>query len=136
MVTPKRPSLRYPTPRRGPASAEVWLAGNAAFRDRECFGAARIGRSHFLSLSPAQARQVGRIGGLRRAALNDSVELARQGQAGLRRRLLAEVDPDGSLDAAERERRVQRALRAHMLTLQLRSAKALRQRRRLSKAAK
>lgn len=76
-----------------------------------------------MSLNSERARQVGTIGGLRRAALHDPAELAKRGQAGLRRRLLAEVDPDGQLDDDERERRLQRAIKAHMLQLALRARK-------------
>ncbi len=81
-----------------------------------------------MSLSPERASQLGTIGGLRRAALNDPSELARSGQVGLRARLLREVDPEGQLDKQERERRLQRAHRAWMLQLALRSTKARRQR--------
>jgi hypothetical protein len=82
-----------------------------------------------LSLSPDRARQLGVIGALRRHALHGSTELARQGQAGLRARLLNEIDQDGRLEDQERARRLQIALRAHMLQLALRSSTARRQRR-------
>jgi hypothetical protein len=47
-------------------------------------------------------------------------------RAGLRAKYAREVDPDGTLDAAEVERRVDHLLRAHMLRMSL-AAKAARQ---------
>jgi len=52
--------------------------------------------------------------------------LADNGQAGLLRRFVAEVDPQGQLPAAERERRARNMLTAHMQRLALKSAKARR----------
>ena len=61
----------------------------------------------------------GRIGGYSRAARNDSRILARSGQNGLLRRFEHEVDPDGTLDTAQRAKRVRYAQKAHMLRLNL-----------------
>jgi len=52
--------------------------------------------------------------------------LADNGQAGLLRRLAAEVDPTGTLPADERDRRARNLLQAHMQRLALKSAKARR----------
>jgi len=54
--------------------------------------------------------------------------LADNGQAGLLRRLAAEVDPAGSLPADERDRRARNLLQAHMKRLALKSAQARRKR--------
>lgn len=45
-------------------------------------------------------------------------------RSGLKAKFLAEVDPSGLLDEAERERRAQSLMRAHMLRLASKSAKA------------
>jgi hypothetical protein len=45
-------------------------------------------------------------------------------RAGLKAKFLAEVDPAGVLDDAERERRAQSLMRAHMLRLASASARA------------
>ena len=50
--------------------------------------------------------------------------LADNGQAGLLRRFAAEVDPDGTLPAAEREKRARGLLTAHMQRLALKSSQA------------
>lgn len=57
-----------------------------------------------------------------------SREDARAGTAKARerwaRRFSVQVDPNGELDPAERSRRAHRAMRAHMLKLAVKSAKA------------
>lgn len=45
-------------------------------------------------------------------------------RAGLRAKFAREVDPDGSLDPAELERRVDSLMRAHMLRMSLAAKKA------------
>lgn len=50
-------------------------------------------------------------------------------RAGLRARFVREADPDGTLDPADRERRADHLMRAHMLRMSLR-AKAARRRAR------
>lgn len=70
----------------------------------------------------------GRIGGLTRSATSDMSELARSGQAGLRRRFENEVDPDRALSPAERARRADAARRLHFSRLALASARARRAR--------
>lgn len=81
-----------------------------------------------MSLSSTRARQIGTIGGLRRSALHDPADLSKAGQRGLRARLLREIDPERQLDKAERDRRLQAAIKAHFLQLAYRSAKVRRQR--------
>jgi len=51
------------------------------------------------------------------------------GRAAFLRRFEDQVDPDRTLDPAERARRAQSALRSHMMALALRSAVARRRRR-------
>jgi hypothetical protein len=79
-------------------------------------------------LSPTERRLRGRIGGLRVHALNDSTVIAARARIGqteaLNSRLLAEIDPDGSLAPAERDRRLSFARRAYYAQLALRSATA------------
>lgn len=54
----------------------------------------------------------------------DRVAATAPARAGLKAKFLLEVDPDGLLDEAERERRAQSLMRAHMLRLASKSAKA------------
>jgi len=67
-------------------------------------------------ISPAQASLRGKIGAYRLHALHDSrvtTAAARLASASqLDRRLLAEVDPDGTLDPAARARRLEYARKA------------------------
>lgn len=81
-------------------------------------------------LSPTERRLRGRIGGLRVHALNDSAAIASRARAGqteaLNAKLLAEIDPDGSLTPEERARRLAFARRAHYTQLALKSAAARR----------
>lgn len=59
----------------------------------------------------------GRIGGFRLAATHDSRVTTAQGRAAFLRRFYSEVDPDGSLDPAERERRAEAAKKAYFARL-------------------
>ena len=68
----------------------------------------------------------GRIGGLTKAARHSPSELTGPAQAGFLRRFRVEVDPEGILPEAERERRANAALRAHMARLAMASAEARR----------
>ncbi len=79
----------------------------------------------------ATARRYGRIGGLRAHALNPPEVMLAGARRGFRERFLRLVDPDGVLAPDEAELRAARAMRAHMLTLSEKSAKA---RRRVPKA--
>jgi hypothetical protein len=67
-----------------------------------------------------------RIGGLTRASLYDGKEVTANARAGFLRRFELQVDPEGTLPEAERSRRAEAALRAHMLKLAARSAEARR----------
>jgi hypothetical protein len=49
-------------------------------------------------------------------------------RAGLRAKFAREIDPDGNLDPAELERRVDQLLRAHMLRMSLKAKNARRKR--------
>lgn len=74
-----------------------------------------------MPLTPSQAAQRGRIGALRLHALHDPKVTTAPSRAliaaNLNARLLAEIDPDGTLDGPERERRLRYARRAHFTQL-------------------
>ena len=65
------------------------------------------------SLSASQRRQRAKIAAHASWAARDGQELGARGQAGLMARFEREVDPDGVLPPAERERRAESAKRAH-----------------------
>jgi hypothetical protein len=67
---------------------------------------------------------VGRVGAHALHAQRDSRELTANARAGFLQRFVNEVDPDRKLPEAERLKRAEHALRAHMQRLALRSAKA------------
>ena len=78
-------------------------------------------------MTPKLSRQraaAGRIGGLVTASRHDSREQTRRASAAFLARFEREVDPDGALPAAERQRRALAARRAHMARLALASARA------------
>lgn len=79
-------------------------------------------------------RLTGRIGGLTAWARNDPGVLLGPAHRAFRLRFERLVDPDGTLPEHERQARADRALRAHMLGLAARSARA-RRIRSLSKKA-
>jgi hypothetical protein len=56
----------------------------------------------------------------------DRTKATAPARAGLRAKFAREVDPEGTLDAAEVERRVDHLMRAHMIRMSL-AAKAARQ---------
>jgi hypothetical protein len=62
----------------------------------------------------------GRVGGLTAHSRHTSDEMLAGARAGFRRRFELAVDPAGTLDPAERERRATAAMRAHMTRLALR----------------
>lgn len=70
--------------------------------------------------------RIGRIGGLRLAALRDPRVTSAPGRLVARTRLeaklLAEVDPNGLLPDAEREKRLARARKAHFINLSRKAA--------------
>ena len=61
-------------------------------------------------------------------ARHDSREVTANARQAFVERFEHEVDPDGVLPAAERQRRAEHAMRAHMTRLALRSARARRTR--------
>lgn len=67
---------------------------------------------------------VGRIGGLSKSARHDPVEGTAAARAGFLAKFETQVDPAGKLSPDERRRRAQAALKAHMLRLARKSAKA------------
>src|SRR3954468_2561676 len=71
-------------------------------------------------------RLTGRIGGLTSWARHGADVLVGPARRGFRRRFERIVDPDGTLDPADRAARAERAMRAHMLRLAALSAKARR----------
>lgn len=74
-------------------------------------------------LTPEQRSLRARAAAHARWSREDPSTNARRGQAGLRKRFLDEVDPSRELPEAERERRADQALRAHMAKLALKSSK-------------
>jgi hypothetical protein len=75
-------------------------------------------------LTPAQASARGRIGALRLHALYDPRVTTANSRAviaaNLNAKLLAQADPDGTLDVAERERRLTYARKAYFTALRYR----------------
>ena len=80
-------------------------------------------------LTPEQRRLRAQIAAHARWANEDPTANAARGQAGLTARFEREVDPDGTLDPAERARRVESARRAHFARLALASSRARAKRR-------
>lgn len=79
-------------------------------------------------VDPERSRRARRAALIRWAHTStaDASRAGRRGQAGLDARLLAEIDPDGTLPPDEAARRLARARRAHFIDLAGRSAKARR----------
>ena len=75
-------------------------------------------------MTPEQRQMRARAGGYARAALYSSAEIVGPARRGFLARFTRQVDPDGTLDIAERERRARAALRSHMQVLALRSSLA------------
>ena len=75
-------------------------------------------------LTPEQRSIRGAIAANDRWSREDPAENAARGQRGLIEKFRREVDPDGTLPEAERERRTQCAYRAHFQRLALASSKA------------
>ena len=71
----------------------------------------------------------GRIGAYRLHATHDPRETTASARAAFLERFEREVDPDGTLAPAERQRRAEAARRAHFARLALASAKARRGRK-------
>lgn len=82
-----------------------------------------------MPLTPAERSLRASIAAHTRWANTDRAErqrLADSGQAGLLRRFAAEIDPENTLPADERDSRARSMLTAHMKRLALKSAKARR----------
>lgn len=90
-------------------------------------------RSHGLTIrvvtDEASRKLYGRIGGLTAWATRDPDVMVGPAHRGFRARFEKLVDPEGQLDPAERAKRVERAMTAHMLALSAKSAEVRRQRR-------
>jgi len=71
-----------------------------------------------------EQRRWGRIGGLTAHSRHSSVQMTAGARRGFHERFRRQVDPDGVLAPEERERRAERAMRAHMLSLSEKSARA------------
>lgn len=80
-------------------------------------------------MTPAERQLRARAAAYRLHSLYDSRELTANARAALRDRFAREVDPDGVLPAAERERRAECARKAYYTALAAKSAKARRIRR-------
>lgn len=76
------------------------------------------------NLTPEQKSLRGRIAARSRWAKEDPKANAARGQAGLRAKFEREVDPDGVLPVAERQRRAESARKAHMSRLAFKVSKA------------
>lgn len=85
-----------------------------------------------MSLSPEQRSLRASIAANSRWAQEDPVPAMATVRQGWQRRLEDEVDPGRQLSETERARRVQAALRAHMLRLALASSRARAARKRAS----
>jgi hypothetical protein len=83
-----------------------------------------------VALTRAQRKLRAQIAANTRWSREDPAPTAARGQAGLLARFQREVDPDGTLEPAERARRAEAARKAHMQRLALRSSQARAARRR------
>ena len=81
-------------------------------------------------IDPKEMALRGRVGAFRLHATHDPRVTTAKARAAFLARFEAEVDPDGTLDPAERHRRALAARRAYFTRLALRSAQARRRRRR------
>lgn len=79
-------------------------------------------------LSPSQRSLRARVAAHAMHARHDSREVTANARKAFVERFEREVDPDGVLPAAERQRRAEHAMRAHMARLALRSARSRRAR--------
>jgi hypothetical protein len=81
--------------------------------------------------SPEDRAMISRIASLRRWALtNDRRSATAPARRGLREKFADEIDPARALPTAERERRVDQLLRAHMLQMSRKAAQARSRRQR------
>jgi len=79
-------------------------------------------------MSPSQRALRARLAAYAMHARHDGREITANGRTAFVERFEREVDPDGVLPVAERQRRAEHAMRAHMTRLALRSAQARRRR--------
>jgi hypothetical protein len=82
-----------------------------------------------VSFSPEERSLRGRIGAYRLHSQYDSKEITRAARTAFLAKWAREVDPDSVLPEAERDRRAEAALKAHMARLALKSAQARRARK-------
>jgi hypothetical protein len=80
-------------------------------------------------LSPAQYSLRARLAAHRLHATHDGRELTKKARAAFEQRFYDEVDPERELPEDERRRRAEHAMKAHMLALSRKSAKARKARR-------
>jgi hypothetical protein len=80
-------------------------------------------------LTPAERSLWARAAAYRLHSLYDSRELTANARAAFRDRFTRQVDPDGILPEAERQRRAECARKAYYTTLAAKSARARRSRR-------
>jgi hypothetical protein len=76
-----------------------------------------------LTFDPAEMARRGRIGAYRLHATHDSRETTQAARATFLARFEREVDPDGTLAEAERQRRAEHARKAYFARLALKSAR-------------
>ncbi len=74
-------------------------------------------------LPPELRRLRAKAAGLALHAKYGSDEISARARRGFYARFAAQVDPDGTMPAAERERRAEAAMRAHMSSLSYRAAR-------------
>ncbi len=79
-------------------------------------------------LSPSQRSLRARLAAYAMHARHDSREVTANARKAFADRFERQVDPEGALPVAERQRRAEHAMRAHMTRLALRSAQARRAR--------
>ena len=84
--------------------------------------ARELGRLSGSRLTPEQRSQRGRIAALERWSKEDPKANAERGQAGLQRKFYNQTDP--SLPEEERQRRGRAAFRAHMARLRFNASKS------------
>jgi hypothetical protein len=80
-------------------------------------------RNRFEGLTPEERSARSRIAALQRWSKEDATEGTAKAKAGFAAKFEKQVDPDMQLDPVERGKRADRALRAHMTSLALKSAK-------------
>ncbi len=78
---------------------------------------------------PGDLSLLGRLGAYEQHAKHDVRETTRAARAAHDKKFIDKVDPDRVLSAAERDRRVEAARKAHFTRLALRSAEARRARK-------